>query len=291
VENVAWEGGAVSLEDLSRAEIRESIFDANQSGWGGGVLVREGELYMIGCTLAENSSLIGSGLAVSAGAAAFVDHSILAFGDDTAVECYSGGSAWLTCCDVYGNTADWDQCIADQWGQAGNFSADPLFCGGPDRPRALRPESPCAPGNNLFCGLIGAGPVGCGTSSASGQVDGWGRRAARIVSENPCLPPCEVRWAETPVAAVATADPGTLRLEIFDPSGRLVRSLPADPFQGAVLRDGREAHRVLWEGPYVHGVLWDGNDAHGAPVPRGLYLLRVRGAAGEKSGRLLLLRP
>ena len=34
----------------------------------------------------------------------------------------------MTDCDVYGNEGgDWTDCIADQLGQDGNISADPLF--------------------------------------------------------------------------------------------------------------------------------------------------------------------
>jgi len=73
------------------------------------------------------------------------------------------GSPTLVCTNVYGNAGgDWVGCIADQYGQAGNISEDPLFCNPDNDDFALCADSWCAAENNPGCGQIGAFGVGCG---------------------------------------------------------------------------------------------------------------------------------
>ena len=85
--------------------------------------------------------------------------------------------AYLSCSDVYGNLPDDFVFMADPTGTDGNISEDPLFCpdSGP-REYPLREDSPCAPGNHPDgddCGLIGAFPVGCGTTAT--EDTNWSR--------------------------------------------------------------------------------------------------------------------
>jgi hypothetical protein len=97
-----------------------------------------------------------------------VRNCIFAFGG-TAVTCFASAEPPnLSCCNIYGNTGgDWVGCIADQNGESGNISEDPLFCSSTpneDRNWTLQVNSPCAPGNHpdqFNCGLIGAEPVEC----------------------------------------------------------------------------------------------------------------------------------
>jgi hypothetical protein len=68
----------------------------------------------------------------------------------------------LSCCDLFGNGGgDWVGAVAPQLGANGNFSGDPLFCSVELPDLGLLPASPCAPANNMECGLVGALPVGC----------------------------------------------------------------------------------------------------------------------------------
>lgn len=67
--------------------------------------------------------------------------------------------------------------------------------------------------------------------------------------------------------------PGNYRAEIFDTQGRLVRVLAAGQAPAGDL-------------PLV----WNGRDDAGNSTPAGLYLIRVRGDAGEYRGRLLRLQ-
>jgi flagellar hook assembly protein FlgD len=68
-------------------------------------------------------------------------------------------------------------------------------------------------------------------------------------------------------------EPGPVSLEVFDVTGRLV----------STLREGREE-------PGFHRVCWNGADRSGRALPSGVYLYRLRTAAGEQSRKLLLER-
>ncbi|MBN2171717.1 MAG: hypothetical protein JW819_10410 [Candidatus Krumholzibacteriota bacterium] len=70
----------------------------------------------------------------------------------------------------------------------------------------------------------------------------------------------------------ALAAPGPVRVALHDAAGRLV----------TVLHEGRL-------GAGEHHLDWDGTDARGRALPAGLYLYRIRTAAGAAGGKLLLL--
>ena len=107
-----------------------------------------------------------------------IDHTLIAFNSGSAVYCQNGYCyPALMCCDLYGNGSDWSGYISSQYGQAGNISQDPIFCGAlhnPDLPRAIHSSSPCAPEQNPECGLIGAGPIGCTEIAMYVRPDGQG---------------------------------------------------------------------------------------------------------------------
>jgi hypothetical protein len=65
--------------------------------------------------------------------------------------------------------------LSDAWPYGGdNFSQDPEFCGAEAGNFYLQSDSPCAPGNSPWpsVGLIGALPVGCGTTGVDHKT--WG---------------------------------------------------------------------------------------------------------------------
>jgi hypothetical protein len=105
------------------------------------------------------------------------DNSILAFGEfGAAVFCMGGGSATLTCCDLFGNAGgDWVGCLSGQLEVSGNLSADPLFCAPGEGNLHLRKDSPCAEFSppNPECSLIGAYPVECDETPV--LRSNWGR--------------------------------------------------------------------------------------------------------------------
>ncbi|MGD9141728.1 MAG: FlgD immunoglobulin-like domain containing protein [bacterium] len=72
------------------------------------------------------------------------------------------------CSDIYGNAdGDWTGSIENQLGVNGNMCLDPLFCldENPDEPFTISSCSPCSGINHPTCGLVGAGDIGCETSS------------------------------------------------------------------------------------------------------------------------------
>jgi hypothetical protein len=84
--------------------------------------------------------------------------------------------ATLVCCDIYGNAGgDWVQYIASQYGANGNICEDPLFCDPENLDFTLHADSPCAPFTppNPECDLIGAWPVGCGSTPTVATT--WGQ--------------------------------------------------------------------------------------------------------------------
>ena len=87
------------------------------------------------------------------------------------------------------------------------------------------------------------------------RVDAW---------PNPFNPSTTVAWS-LPSA-------GSLRLDVYDPAGRHLRTLR--------------------EGPALAGpgsLLWDGRDEAGRPLPSGVYLLQLRGDEGLAASRRVVL--
>jgi len=78
---------------------------------------------------------------------------------------------------------------------------------------------------------------------------------------------------------------GAATLEIFDASGRRVRTLAAPP--GGIAVTGEDA--VAPAASFAH-VEWDGRDAAGTPVPAGVYFYRAGGAGAGPRGKISRLR-
>ena len=175
-------GGAIYQTQAGSAQFLRCAFTGNSAAYGGA-----GSFHLAGtepeftsCTFYNNYVTIGGGT-IRAGdsAAPTFDRCILAgasFGG--AVECMSAGSVpAFACCDIHGNAAgDWTGCIADQSGQNGNISADPLFCNAVTADFTIRNTSTCAAANNPGCGLIGRSGVGC-TDTPTVRMT-WGKLKA-----------------------------------------------------------------------------------------------------------------
>jgi len=140
-ENTASLGGALYVNSHGAATIRECTFFANSAEHGSGI------------ALSYTDPVLG------------IENTVVAFGA-TGEAVLAWGEATFTCCNIYGNTGgDWEGIIADQLGQNGNISEDPLFCDPENGDFSLSCASPCAPFTppNDECDLIGAWPVGCET--------------------------------------------------------------------------------------------------------------------------------
>jgi len=66
---------------------------------------------------------------------------------------------------------------------------------------------------------------------------------------------------------------GRVRIDVFDASGRLVRTL-LDEYRGA----GR------------HSVVWDGRNNAGSVVPSGIYFYRINTGEFTATRKMILLR-
>jgi hypothetical protein len=166
-------GGGLSLFAVPNGQLMGCTFSGNSSSGSSSAILGQGGAIAIGnstgltlqnCTLSNNASNdSGSGLSVTWNSTATLNNTIIAFGKrHEAIYCEQpGSSAFLTCCDVYGNAGgDWVGFIAGQNGMNGNISLDPLFCNRPAEEYGLYSNSPCAPANSS-CGLMGAKPLSC----------------------------------------------------------------------------------------------------------------------------------
>jgi hypothetical protein len=161
-------GGGLSLFAVPNCQVLGCIFSENSStgapGLGGAIVIGNYTgLILQNCTLSDNASNgTGGGLSVTWNSTATLNNTIIAFSrKGEAIFCELGSSAFLTCCDVYGNVGgDWVGFIAGQNGINGNISLDPLFCNRPAEEYGLYSDSPCAPANSP-CGLMGAEPPSC----------------------------------------------------------------------------------------------------------------------------------
>lgn len=137
------------------------------------------------CTLYGNANQgIGGAISLwSADSPTVIERTIIAFNAQTqSLYCNAPEtSITVTCCDIFGNAGNWVGCIADQQGQNGNITLDPLFCHANNGDFSLDSRSPCAPENSGSCGLIGAVPVGCGPVPVEPAT--WGRIKARFHNE------------------------------------------------------------------------------------------------------------
>jgi len=161
-------GGAIRFFHTSSAVIENCVFYNNTAIYQGGAI--RFDTYDIndtirGCTFVNNSAPIGACIDFAGKAIANISNTIIAFNPN-------GGSISLSapgphninfeCTDIFGNVGgDWIAPIADQLGQNGNFSADPLFCDTLINDFTLLSSSPCAPENNDCGESIGAYGIGC----------------------------------------------------------------------------------------------------------------------------------
>jgi len=218
------------------------------------------------CTIAGNATGangVAGGISVQWGAEPVITRCIIANSSaGQGLWCLSATPV-VTCTDIWGNAGGDALCGTDG---GGNFSVNPGFCGNVEKPWGLAPGSPCAPGARPAapCGglLVGALPVGCGTSPAPLP------EAAVLLAGNTPNPfnPATTIWFE-----MREQGPATLR--IHDVRGALVYTQTWDSAPA-----GRTE------------VVWRGIDATGHTVPSGVYLFRVEAAGTFTSGRMSLIR-
>ena len=186
-------------------------------------------------------------------------------GVDNGVLVSPTGSAGLTklCNDVWRCATRWSG-TSDPTGTGGNISVNPIFCNAGAGNYSLNSSSPCAPGhhpNGANCGVIGARPVGCPTSG----IDDAPLAEVPLVTAAPNPSRGQVTFS-----IAAGEDPA--RVQIFDASGRSVRTIDVAPSNGA---------RVA---------VWDQRDDAGNAVASGMYFFRASASGREAAKRLIVLR-
>ena len=189
-------GGGVEVGDYGTPLFTGCLFEGNTAVTkGGGINCWDGSSVSIqNCTFHGNSASFGGGIYCfdheSYGAAtATIQNTIVAYSTSGgAVYCEpDSASAYLSCCDLYGNVGgDWVGFIADQYGEAGNISEDPLFCDASGGDFYLDGLSPCLPSWSPCGELIGAYDIGCGfLGTVAVDVDPAGVGDAPWVIEDP----------------------------------------------------------------------------------------------------------
>jgi len=253
--SAALDGGAVYSNGGGLLTLDRCVLVSNSASSRGGAAFSTGAISIDHCTLYGNwTGGAGGGVMVESGTAS-LENTIIAFGPDGEAVACGGGTATLSCCDIYANIeGDWVGCIAEQVGVNDNFSANPLFCDAENRNFTIHGTSPCAPSNSPGnCGLIGALPVACGVTDVAESAPLVGNRLT--VKPNPVC---------GPNAAEFSFDVASAAVEIYDLQGRLIQMLiPED-------------RRAVW--------LPD------ASVPRGIYFARLRGTAVAEVVKFAVIR-
>jgi hypothetical protein len=274
--NTNWSGGgALSCVYASPQVVGCTFVDDADVGMGQGGAAMCGACSFAeftGCTFVNNKGAEGNAIYATFTTVRLYN-CVIAFGQaGPAVFCDEGGDAHLYCCDIYGNAGgDWVGEIAPQLGQAGNISADPLFCDWPNRNYRLAENSPCAPFTppNPECDLIGAWPVGCGEQGIAPPVVADLGLVLEPPAPNPFRQSTTLRF-ELPSGSAAEGTP--VRLTIHDTAGRRLRTL---------------VDTYLPAGEHV--AVWDGYGDHGEPAARGVYFARLSSGVGDVRVPLILL--
>jgi hypothetical protein len=253
------------MEDYSYAAAVGNIIS------DGGITISTGAYYLV---VDDNSvyGCAGEGIAVEWQWDGFVDCSrnVVALCDRGITWSDPPDSADFLCNDVWQNPGGNWIGIPDPTGTNGNISLDPLFCDPAEGDLTLASDSPCLPGNpgNGGCGQIGALGLGCEYASIVPEI-AW---PAALFLGRPAPNP----FAEETVLSYSVPAPDRLtrvRLDIVDPSGRVVRDLV----------DGVA-------GPGTCRVRWNGLDDRGAALPSGIYWSRLRVGDRETSERIVRVR-
>jgi len=294
-DNVSTMDGGAVWTYYGSPRITGSRFLNNTAGRGGALAADGGDFILTGCLFSENSATIGgavwaqvayadtitsctfvaneapSGSGISSagylGTTIVLDRCIIANGLGGEGYAWDGsGTLEVSCTDIHGNAGgDWVGFIASQVGLNGNLSVDPLFCGtqNPGEPFTLAGESPCAPGHNPSCGLIGALPVGCTVTGITARS-----KPLRLHQNypNPFNPATTI--------AFELSAPATVTLRILDAAGRMVRILIRDELMNAGFQE----------------TIWNGTDDSGRVVAAGVYFCQLMADGFRDTGRMILLK-
>ncbi len=273
--NVGYLGGGAI--DACVDTLRSCLFVDNSvaSSYGqGGAALLQCDGVISQCTFVGNAAIWGpwvEGLALATWGDLTIDHSIVAScqgsieaPDAGALACLGAGSIQIACSNIYGTTGsgDWIGCVASQAGIAGNLSVDPLFCNVANNDYRL---SSLSPSFTADCGFQGAYDTACDPTEITSTV--VPKRAFLYQNvPNPFNPATQIRFD-------VTRDETYVRLEVYDVSGRRVRSLVEGEMR-----------------PGTHVVTWDGRNEQGRRVSSGVYLCRLVSGNVVNTRKMVLLK-
>jgi len=181
VGNVGGRGGAIWGNSTTKLECVLALNGADQGGaiWGNGYNPE----VSINCTYLHNESVAGGAIYAEAnyGSPVQLTRTIIAGSlVGAAVWAGDGVPLQITCTNLHGNEGgDWVGRLAGLEDVAGNFSADPCFCGLTPWDATLCADSFCLPGHHPWgCDdLVGALGEGCAACDCSGvvavQAESW----------------------------------------------------------------------------------------------------------------------
>jgi parallel beta-helix repeat protein len=290
-----WGGGGITLWNwyamfpFSKTVRNNVVAENSTTAVGGGFYIRYDFSVLDNNTVIGNTASQGGGLYIlNQGAGDYPPdlHNFIIWGNAGGttpairLDPTYGSVVYVTYSDVQGG-----------WAGAGNLDVDPAFADGEGH---LPPESACVdagspdplydddcfpPSHGGVRDDMGAygGPGGCGWLLGASSVE---RDPTAPMDEPGDAPAREWSLGASPnpfaVATVVTFNPPPgeqVRLQVFEPSGRLVRALLSDGARAW----GRQARR------------WDGMDECGTPVAAGTYFFRleVDGRSAVVKGTLL----
>ncbi|HSG29851.1 MAG TPA: hypothetical protein VLA34_15320, partial [Candidatus Krumholzibacterium sp.] len=196
-------GGAVSVwNGSSRVDITDCVMEGNTAGLGGGAVIAYNcHVYLDGCTFYDNRADEKGSVAhvhndatmdfwectvsengrndfifSSIGTTVLnLERTVVSFNTSVLFDLSPSTTGLVGCCNIFGNGGG--DALPAGLGDAGrNLSEDPLFCGvRGSHNYYLTSVSPCWPSNRpdgLWCAVIGAWSVGCGSTAVESRS--WG---------------------------------------------------------------------------------------------------------------------
>ena len=284
IENTATtSGGGVYVSGFSPGIDRNTVAGNEAGNWGGGIYVSSSGALFEDCVVADNSSgLLGAGIYVNGGtptlrngtlagntgtgaiivnsASLTIERTIIAFNNADAMLCFRGGSATVSCSDLYGNLSD--TFCGVNGGQ--NFSSDPLFCNAPAGDYSIASSSPATPTNSPCSQLVGALPP-CLPSAIEDDIPVTHATLFQNFP-NPFNPTTTIRYRIQGSGSAVT-------LGVYDVGGRLIRTLVNE-------------HQT----PGIKSVTWDGRADNGAKVSSGVYFYQITTPGLREARKMILLK-
>lgn len=171
-------GGGVLISHSPMFTIEDCVIVQNRVngsylGLGGGVRVESSDGQIAGCTMAFNTGSPEPNAIASMQSSVQVERTVVAFNEGKAINCVSGGTISVQCCNFFGNSGGNGIGCGTDLGN--NFRLDPAFCEAASGNYTLFDYSPCLPGHHpdgADCGLVGALGEGCGATSI--EPMSWG---------------------------------------------------------------------------------------------------------------------